>query len=333
MTTSLGGSGRRRTARQRAGRAGYGHRIRPLPGGPRADPDGVSAAHGGAAPGGPGGRLESMGMVTPRRRVGITIEPSSKGTCNPRLIRWRLTAATASRNCDRWPNCVAVSNWLPPHWLPSGPTHSSAGDGRRGCRTWWCTPLGRSRRVPAGGPLSPHLAGSQWQRVLRAPMRWWPRSRSTAFAWGRGGTGPDPAVTALHDEVARAVRIEGDAAAAERAMRKRSSINRPRSRPLRRPDPQSAEVARPAPWYGPRCAAGSLRCVRAGPLQLAAAPGTQLGQRHSGDPPALRRRGTLPPGQHTWRRPRPSRDPTGSPIQGGQQVYSWIIVSTPSPRT
>ena len=35
--------------------------------------------------------LESMGMVTPRRRVGITIEPSSRwNVLDPRLIRWRL---------------------------------------------------------------------------------------------------------------------------------------------------------------------------------------------------------------------------------------------------
>lgn len=35
--------------------------------------------------------LESMGMVTPRRRVGLTIQPSSKwNVLDPRVIRWRL---------------------------------------------------------------------------------------------------------------------------------------------------------------------------------------------------------------------------------------------------
>ena len=71
--------------------------------------------------------LESMGLITVRRRVGITVLPPE--IWNPfdlNIIRWRLAGPDRLATCNRSANCGRPSSPWRPGWPPITPPPSSA---------------------------------------------------------------------------------------------------------------------------------------------------------------------------------------------------------------
>ena len=71
--------------------------------------------------------LESMGLITVRRRVGITVLPPE--AWNPfdlNIIRWRLAGPDRLGTCNRSANCGRPSSPWRPGWPPITPPPSSA---------------------------------------------------------------------------------------------------------------------------------------------------------------------------------------------------------------
>ncbi|HTY27797.1 MAG TPA: FCD domain-containing protein [Mycobacterium sp.] len=165
--------------------------------------------------------LESMGMVAPRRRVGITIQPVSNwNVFDPRVIRWRLDSD------DRAAQLVSLSE------LRRGFEPAAAALAARRADPHQCRILAAavSDMVVHGrsGDLDAYLLADKvfHRTLLEASGNEMFRALYDVVAevlTGRTHHGmmpahPNPAAIELHDEVARAVRLR-DEAAAERAMR------------------------------------------------------------------------------------------------------------------
>ena len=165
--------------------------------------------------------LESMGMVASRRRVGITIQPSSNwNVFDPRVIRWRLDAG------DRAAQLVSLSE------LRRGFEPAAAALAARRADPHQCRIMAAavSDMVVHGrsGDLDAYLLADKvfHRTMLEASGNEMFRALYDVVAEVLAGrthhgmmpTTPNPAAIELHDEVARAVRLR-DEAAAERAMR------------------------------------------------------------------------------------------------------------------
>jgi DNA-binding FadR family transcriptional regulator len=165
--------------------------------------------------------LESMGMIASRRRVGITIQPSTNwNVFDPRLIRWRLEAG------DRAAQLVSLSE------LRRGFEPAAAALAARRADPDQCRILAAavSDMVVHGrsGDLAAYLQADKvfHRTLLEASGNEMFRALNDVVAevlTGRTHHGlmpvqPNPAAIELHDEVARAIRMR-DEDGAERAMR------------------------------------------------------------------------------------------------------------------
>ena len=165
--------------------------------------------------------LESMGMVAARRRVGITIQPSTNwNVFDPRVIRWRLESG------DRTAQLVSLSE------LRRGIEPAAAALAARRADPHQCRIMAAavSDMVVHGrsGDLDAYLLADKifHRTLLEASGNEMFRALYDVVAEvlaGRTHHGmmparPNPAAIELHDEVARAIRLR-DEAAAERAMR------------------------------------------------------------------------------------------------------------------
>lgn len=165
--------------------------------------------------------LESMCMVESRRRVGITVLPADKwNVFDPRLIRWRVDAG------DRAAQLISLSE-LRRGFEPAAAALAARRATPQQCRTMAAA---ASDMVVHGrsGDLEAYLSADRvfHQTLLEASGNEMFRALNGVVdevLTGRTHHGmmpatPNPAAIALHDEVARAIRM-GDAAAAEHAMR------------------------------------------------------------------------------------------------------------------
>ncbi|CDO08819.1 FadR family transcriptional regulator [Mycolicibacterium cosmeticum] len=165
--------------------------------------------------------LESMGLVASRRRVGITIQPAVNwNVFDPRVIRWRLESE------DRAAQLVSLSE------LRRGFEPAAAALAARRANPHQCRIMAAavSDMVVHGrsGDLVAYLQADKifHQTLLEASGNEMFRALNAVVAevlTGRTHHGmmpelPNPAAIALHDEVARAVRLR-DEAGAESAMR------------------------------------------------------------------------------------------------------------------
>jgi len=165
--------------------------------------------------------LESMGMVAPRRRIGITIQPAgSWNVFDPRLIRWRLQAG------DRAAQLASLSE------LRRGFEPAAAALAARRANLQHCRVLAAavSDMVMHGraGDLEAYLQADKvfHETLLEASGNEMFRALNGVVAEVLTGrtdhdmmpAAPNPAAIELHDEVARAIRMR-DELAAERAMR------------------------------------------------------------------------------------------------------------------
>lgn len=165
--------------------------------------------------------LESMGLVTSRRRVGVTVQPRRRwNVLDPQVIRWRLAGA------DRDAQLASLSE------LRRGIEPAAAALAAERATAHHCRILAAavSDMVVHGrdGDLESYLlADSVFHRTLLEAsgneMLGSLGGVVTEVLVGRTRHGmmpsrPKPEAIALHDEVARAVRL-GDAATAESAMR------------------------------------------------------------------------------------------------------------------
>jgi DNA-binding FadR family transcriptional regulator len=165
--------------------------------------------------------LESMGMVASRRRVGITIQPAGHwNVFDPRLIRWRLDSG------DRAAQLVSLSE------LRRGFEPAAAALAARRADPHQCRIMAAavSDMVMHGrsGDLDSYLQADKvfHRTLLEASGNEMFRALNEVVAevlTGRTHHGmmpaePNPAAIALHDEVARAIRLR-DETGAERAMR------------------------------------------------------------------------------------------------------------------
>ncbi|MHA3021916.1 FadR/GntR family transcriptional regulator [Mycobacterium sp. BMJ-28] len=165
--------------------------------------------------------LESMGMVASRRRVGITIQPAVNwNVFDPRLIRWRLESG------DRAAQLLSLSE-LRRGFEPAAAALAAARADPHHCRIMAAAV---SDMVMHGrsGDLAAYLQADKifHQTLLEASGNEMFRALNGVVAEvlaGRTHHGmmpelPNPEAIALHDEVARAVRLR-DESGAERAMR------------------------------------------------------------------------------------------------------------------
>lgn len=165
--------------------------------------------------------LESMGMVESRRRVGITVQPAEKwNVFDPVLIRWRLDVG------DRTALLVSLSE------LRLGFEPAAAALAARRTTPHQCRIMASavSDMVVHGraGDLDAYLVADKLfhQTLLEASGNEMFRALTGVVAevlTGRTQHGmmpakPNLAAIALHDEVARAIRM-GEAKMAEDAMR------------------------------------------------------------------------------------------------------------------
>lgn len=165
--------------------------------------------------------LESMGMVESRRRVGITIQPASKwNVFDPIVIRWRLESG------DQAAQLLSLSE------LRRGFEPAAAALAARRADPHQCRIMAAavSDMVVHGrsGDLDAYLLADKifHQTMLEASGNEMFRALNGVVAevlTGRTHHGmmpdiPNPAAIAMHDEVARAIRLR-DEVAAERAMR------------------------------------------------------------------------------------------------------------------
>ena len=165
--------------------------------------------------------LESMGLVASRRRVGITIQPKHKwNVFDPRVIRWRLDEG------DRTEQLLSLSE------LRRGIEPVAAALAAERADSHQCRILAAavSDMVVHGrdGDLDAYLladtifhrtlleaSGNEMLRALDGVVE---EVLSGRTHHGMMPSRPNPEAIALHDEVARAVRL-GDSATAEKAMR------------------------------------------------------------------------------------------------------------------
>lgn len=165
--------------------------------------------------------LESMGMVTSRRRVGITVQPRARwNVFDPRLIRWRLDAG------ERTDFLLTLSE-LRRGFEPVAASLAAQRADEHQCRV---LAAAVSDLVVHGrsGDLDRYLLADRvfHRTLLEASGNEMFRALSDVVGEVLAGrthhdmmpTHPNPAAIDLHDQVARAVRL-GDSAGAERAMR------------------------------------------------------------------------------------------------------------------
>jgi DNA-binding FadR family transcriptional regulator len=165
--------------------------------------------------------LESMGMVASRRRVGITIQPSATwNVFDPRLIRWRLDSP------DRAAQLASLSE-LRRGFEPAAAALAARRADPHQCRIMAAAVSDMVVHGRTGDLESYLLADKVFHRtLLEASGNEMFRALNDVVAEvlsGRTHHGmmpaePNPAAIALHDEVARAIRLN-DEDAAERAMR------------------------------------------------------------------------------------------------------------------
>jgi len=165
--------------------------------------------------------LESMGLVASRRRVGITIQPRERwNVFDPRVIRWRLDLG------DRAEQLLSLSELRRGVEPVAAALAAERADGEQ-CRV---LAAAVSDMVVHGrsGDLEAYLradtlfhrtlleaSGNEMLRALHDVVA---EVLSGRTHHGMMPARPNPDAIALHDEVARAVRL-GDGPAAERAMR------------------------------------------------------------------------------------------------------------------
>jgi DNA-binding FadR family transcriptional regulator len=165
--------------------------------------------------------LESMGLVTSRRRVGITIQASEKwNVFDPRLIRWRLDTG------DRAAQLVSFSE-LRRGFEPAAAALAARRADPHQCRIMAAAVSDMVVHGRSGDLDSYLLADKVFHRtLLEASGNEMFRALNSLVAevlTGRTHHGmmperPNAEAIALHDEVARAVRLR-DEDGAERAMR------------------------------------------------------------------------------------------------------------------
>ncbi|TRW79034.1 FadR family transcriptional regulator [Mycolicibacterium sp. 018/SC-01/001] len=165
--------------------------------------------------------LESMGMVASRRRVGITIQPAANwNVFDPRLIRWRLDSDDRARQ-------LASLSELRRGFEPAAAALAAQRADPHQCRIMAAAVSDMVMHGRSGDLESYLLADKVFHRtMLEASGNEMFRALYDVVAEvlaGRTHHGmmpatPNPAAIALHDEVARAVRL-GDPDAAENAMR------------------------------------------------------------------------------------------------------------------
>ncbi|QTI70132.1 FadR/GntR family transcriptional regulator [Gordonia polyisoprenivorans] len=165
--------------------------------------------------------LESMGLVASRRRVGITVQPRTRWSVfDPRLIRWRLDGA------DRAAFLLTLSE------LRRGIEPAAAALAARRADEHQCRVLAAAASDMAvhgrTGDLDAYLLADKifHRGLLEASGNEMFRALTGVVGevlTGRTHHGmmparPNPAAIALHDDVARAIRL-GEPDAAENAMR------------------------------------------------------------------------------------------------------------------
>jgi DNA-binding FadR family transcriptional regulator len=165
--------------------------------------------------------LESMGLVASRRRVGITVQPRSRwNVFDPWVIRWRLDAG------DRAAQLLSLSE-LRRGFEPAAAALAAERATAHHCRILAAAVSDMVVHGQAGDLESYLLADKVFHRaLLEASGNEMFRALDSVVAevlTGRTHHGmmprrPNPQAIALHDEVARAVRLR-DPAAAETAMR------------------------------------------------------------------------------------------------------------------
>ena len=165
--------------------------------------------------------LESMGMVASRRRVGITIQPQERwNVFDPRVIRWRLASS------DRAKQLVSLSE-LRRGFEPAAAALAALRANPHQCRIMAAAVSDMVMHGRSGDLESYLLADKIFhQTLLEASGNEMFRALNGVVAeilTGRTHHGlmpetPNPIAIALHDEVARAIRLR-DEAGAERAMR------------------------------------------------------------------------------------------------------------------
>jgi DNA-binding FadR family transcriptional regulator len=165
--------------------------------------------------------LESMGMIASRRRVGITIQPSAQwNVFDPRVIRWRLESG------DRAAQLISLSE-LRRGFEPAAAALAAQRADPHQCRIMAAAVSDMVMHGRSGDLESYLLADKVFhQTLLEASGNEMFRALNGVVAeilTGRTHHGlmpetPNPVAIALHDEVARAIRLR-DEAGAERAMR------------------------------------------------------------------------------------------------------------------
>lgn len=165
--------------------------------------------------------LESMGLVTSRRRVGITIQPQDRwNVFDPRVIRWRIESG------DRAAQLVSLSE-LRLGFEPTAAALAARRADPHQCRIMAAAVSDMVMHGRSGDLESYLLADKVFHRtLLEASGNEMFRALNGVVAevlTGRTHHGmmpetPNPVAIALHDEVARAIRMR-DEDAAERAMR------------------------------------------------------------------------------------------------------------------
>ena len=194
-----------------------------LPSGDVITLDGVSATHGVSRSVAREAIrvLESMGMVSSRRRVGITIQPAEQwNVFDPRVIRWRLDSG------DRAAQLVSLSE-LRRGFEPAAAALAAHRADPHQCRIMAAAVSDMGMHGRSGDLESYLLADKVFHRtLLEASGNEMFRALNGVVAevlTGRTHHGlmpetPNPAAIELHDQVARAIRLR-DEAAAEAAMR------------------------------------------------------------------------------------------------------------------
>jgi len=165
--------------------------------------------------------LESMGLVASRRRVGITVQPQHRwNVFDPRVIRWRLDEG------DRTEQLLSLSELRRGIEPVAAALAAERADANQ-CRVLAAAVSDMVIHGRDGDLESYLLADTVFHRtLLDASGNEMLRSLHGVVAEvlsGRTHHGmmparPNPRAIALHDEVARAVRL-GDGPAAELAMR------------------------------------------------------------------------------------------------------------------
>lgn len=165
--------------------------------------------------------LESMGMVVSRRRVGITVQPADQwNVFDPLVIRWRLDAG------DRAAQLKSLSE-LRRGFEPAAAALAAVRADPHQCRIMAAAVSDMVVHGRSGDLEAYLLADKVFHRTLleasgnemfRALTGVVSEVLSGRTHHGMMPETPNPAAIALHDDVARAIRL-GDPGEAERAMR------------------------------------------------------------------------------------------------------------------